>query len=103
MTKRGLSSSASTDPLHFSYSDAKKEPVRIKHWEAAVITNPPQSNPRIFYGWLVVAAAFAVTFVGFGSAYTVPILASVCANVIAAGIMAVTSKGGTLGPPGRGR
>jgi MFS family permease len=24
----------------------------------------------IFYGWLVVAAAFAVTFVGFGSAYT---------------------------------
>jgi MFS family permease len=27
-------------------------------------------NPRIFYGWLVVAAAFAVTFVGFGSAYT---------------------------------
>src|SRR5919204_4211476 len=27
-------------------------------------------NPRIFYGWLVVAAAFFVTFVGFGSAYT---------------------------------
>jgi OFA family oxalate/formate antiporter-like MFS transporter len=27
-------------------------------------------NPRIFYGWLVVAGAFAVTFVGFGSAYT---------------------------------
>jgi MFS family permease len=27
-------------------------------------------NPRIFYGWLVVAAAFAVTFVGFGCAYT---------------------------------
>ncbi len=26
--------------------------------------------PRIFHGWLVVAAAFAVTFVGFGSAYT---------------------------------
>jgi len=26
--------------------------------------------PRIFPGWLVVAAAFAVTFVGFGSAYT---------------------------------
>lgn len=25
---------------------------------------------RIFHGWLVVAAAFAVTFVGFGSAYT---------------------------------
>jgi len=24
----------------------------------------------IFYGWVVVAAAFAVMFVGFGSAYT---------------------------------
>jgi MFS transporter, OFA family, oxalate/formate antiporter len=28
------------------------------------------SSPGIFPGWLVVAAAFAVTFVGFGSAYT---------------------------------
>jgi MFS family permease len=28
------------------------------------------SVPRIFHGWLVVAAAFAVTFVGFGCAYT---------------------------------
>jgi len=27
-------------------------------------------RPRLFHGWLVVAAAFAVTFVGFGSAYT---------------------------------
>src|ERR1700682_6150364 len=27
-------------------------------------------HPRIFYGWFVVAAAFAVTFVGFGCAYT---------------------------------
>lgn len=27
-------------------------------------------QPRIFYGWFVVAAAFTVTFVGFGSAYT---------------------------------
>src|ERR1700723_2238471 len=27
-------------------------------------------RPRVFYGWFVVAAAFAVTFVGFGSAYT---------------------------------
>ena len=29
-----------------------------------------QSGPRIFYGWFVVAGAFVVTFVGFGSAYT---------------------------------
>lgn len=28
------------------------------------------SRPRIFYGWFVVLAAFAVTFVGFGCAYT---------------------------------
>ncbi|MDQ0392882.1 MFS family permease [Labrys monachus] len=28
------------------------------------------SPPRIFHGWFVVAAAFAVTFLGFGSAYT---------------------------------
>ena len=27
-------------------------------------------GPRVFYGWIVVAAAFAVTFVGFGCAYT---------------------------------
>jgi MFS family permease len=26
--------------------------------------------PRIFHGWFVVAAAFAVTFIGFGSAYS---------------------------------
>ena len=25
---------------------------------------------RVFYGWWVVAAAFAITFIGFGSAYT---------------------------------
>jgi len=35
-----------------------------------VSLNTVPSNPRLFYGWLVVAAAFAVTFVGFGSAYT---------------------------------
>jgi MFS family permease len=30
----------------------------------------PRMRSRIFYGWWVVAAAFAITFVGFGSAYT---------------------------------
>src|SRR5687767_5591892 len=29
----------------------------------------PMPN-RLFYGWIVVAAAFAVTFIGFGCAYT---------------------------------
>ncbi|PWT88515.1 MAG: MFS transporter [Proteobacteria bacterium] len=33
--------------------------------ETAVLT-----RPRMFYGWFVVTAAFAVMFVGFGSAYT---------------------------------
>jgi MFS family permease len=28
------------------------------------------ARPRPFYGWFVVAAAFAVTFIGFGCAYT---------------------------------
>jgi MFS transporter, OFA family, oxalate/formate antiporter len=32
--------------------------------------SPDSSHPRIFYGWFVAAAAFAVTFVGFGSVYT---------------------------------
>jgi OFA family oxalate/formate antiporter-like MFS transporter len=35
-----------------------------------VSSNPVPPKAGIFYGWLVVAAAFAVTFVGFGSAYT---------------------------------
>jgi MFS transporter, OFA family, oxalate/formate antiporter len=30
----------------------------------------PRTERRIFYGWWVVAAAFAITFLGFGSAYT---------------------------------
>ncbi|MDM0114030.1 MFS transporter [Variovorax sp. J22R133] len=29
-----------------------------------------QKRPALFYGWVVVASAFATTFVGFGSAYT---------------------------------
>ncbi|NTX47890.1 MFS transporter [Burkholderia cepacia] len=32
--------------------------------------NRPGASRHLFYGWYVVAAAFAVTFVGFGSAYT---------------------------------
>jgi MFS transporter, OFA family, oxalate/formate antiporter len=33
-------------------------------------SSPSDPVTRVFYGWFVVAAAFAVTFVGFGSAYT---------------------------------
>src|SRR5258707_888235 len=38
--------------------------------EATLSVQSTWPSPRIFYGWLVVAAAFAVTFVGFGCAYT---------------------------------
>jgi MFS family permease len=31
--------------------------------------SPNLPKPPVFYGWVVVASAFAVTFVGFGSAY----------------------------------
>lgn len=37
---------------------------------AAAAQVPMAAPARIYYGWLVVAAAFAVTFFGFGSAYT---------------------------------
>jgi MFS transporter, OFA family, oxalate/formate antiporter len=33
------------------------------------MTSTP-ADTRLFYGWIVVAAAFAITFVGFGSAYS---------------------------------
>jgi OFA family oxalate/formate antiporter-like MFS transporter len=33
-------------------------------------SSEPPRNGAMFHGWFVVAAAFAVTFVGFGSAYT---------------------------------
>jgi MFS family permease len=38
--------------------------------EIAMTAQAIVPTPRIFYGWFVVAAAFAVTFIGFGSAYT---------------------------------
>lgn len=31
---------------------------------------PLTARGGIFYGWIVIAAAFAITFLGFGSAYT---------------------------------
>jgi len=37
--------------------------------ERSIVMNRLRAS-RVFYGWYVVAAAFAVTFVGFGSAYT---------------------------------
>src|SRR6266446_4962967 len=37
---------------------------------APMTAQPRTPQSRIFYGWWVVAAAFAITFLGFGSAYT---------------------------------
>ena len=39
-------------------------------WAMPATESPTLPHPRLFRGWLVVAGAFAVTFVGFGSAYT---------------------------------
>jgi MFS family permease len=41
--------------------------VEMKHFASGA---GKVATRRIFYGWYVVAAAFAVTFVGFGCAYT---------------------------------
>jgi MFS family permease len=38
--------------------------------KAARVSDSTSSRPRIFYGWFVVAGTFAVTFVGFGAAYS---------------------------------
>jgi MFS transporter, OFA family, oxalate/formate antiporter len=54
------------DPVGFSRARLRRLPAN----GAVVSLNAVPSHPRVFYGWLVVAAAFAVTFVGFGSAYT---------------------------------
>jgi hypothetical protein len=35
-----------------------------------VVSSSAVSKSRIFYGWFVVAAAFAITFIGLGCAYT---------------------------------
>ena len=38
--------------------------------EVVVNDDPMRFKSRVFYGWFVVAAAFAISFVGFGCAYT---------------------------------
>jgi MFS family permease len=38
--------------------------------ESVMNLRMPGAKPRVFYGWWVVAAAFAIMFLGFGSAYT---------------------------------
>jgi MFS family permease len=35
-----------------------------------MVNNTTVPRPRVFYGWFVVAGTFAVTFIGFGNAYS---------------------------------
>lgn len=48
------------------------------------MNNSGATNSRLFYGWFVVAAAFAVSFVGFGSAYTFSIFVASLQKAFAA-------------------
>ena len=38
--------------------------------DTVAMNNATATSPRLFYGWFVVAGAFAICLVGFGSAYT---------------------------------
>src|SRR6266567_74038 len=40
------------------------------HAMEAPMSSTTLFHPRIFHGWFVVAAAFAITFVGFGCTYS---------------------------------
>jgi MFS family permease len=44
--------------------------VSTSEQETIMSVRTPGAELRVFYGWWVVAAAFAITFLGFGSAYT---------------------------------
>ena len=48
---------------------SKNRPLQFGR-ENAMSSEVTSRRPRIFYGWFVVVAAFAVTFIGFGCAYT---------------------------------
>jgi OFA family oxalate/formate antiporter-like MFS transporter len=52
-----------------AFIEATRDP-QLNFSGVIMSSNPALSHSRVFYGWFVVAAAFAVTFVGFGSAYT---------------------------------
>jgi OFA family oxalate/formate antiporter-like MFS transporter len=54
----------------FSVHTGLKQQSKTDQTEAVMSSEAALPNPRIFYGWFVVAAAFAVTLLGFGSAYT---------------------------------
>ena len=53
-------------PRQLSFSDVNEE----HKLRQPTCPSRPLSSPRIFYGWIVVAAAFAVMFTGFGCVYT---------------------------------
>jgi OFA family oxalate/formate antiporter-like MFS transporter len=74
---------------HPSYSDIIQAdginvmPPSTEKWNA-MNENKMHTGSRVFYGWFVVAAAFAVTFVGFGSAYTFSAFVGALQNEFAA-------------------
>jgi MFS family permease len=57
----------------------------------------PMSERRLFYGWVVVAAAFLVTFVGFGTAYTFGSFASSLQSAFGASRGSVSAIFGATG------
>jgi MFS family permease len=66
---QSLKRSECPQSISILYSDL----VGLSHRRANGVTMSAKMNssgPRIFYGWIVIAAAFAVSFVGFGGAYT---------------------------------
>ena len=58
------------------HSESARMPARKRNRyptttnESVAMNDPTASGHRMFYGWFVVAGAFAICLVGFGSAYT---------------------------------
>jgi MFS family permease len=57
------------DTIIFILPVSKRRPLQFRG-EIAMSSEATSRHRRIFYGWFVVVAAFAVTFIGFGCAYT---------------------------------
>src|SRR5262249_56950782 len=67
---RCSSDAPDADRFPMGWVRVRKSKARQSQGRLVVTSDSTLANSRIFYGWVVVAAAFAVTFVGFGSAYT---------------------------------
>jgi MFS family permease len=65
-----IANTSKTDLLVDSKRHQYNAFISVFRHEAVMSSEAALSRPRIFHGWFVVAAAFAITFVGFGCAYT---------------------------------